>query len=340
MEEKRKSRKPLLITVILIAILITAGLIWYFAYKVPQEKAHAEALGKYTSAVSEYNNVVTAYNEEADTYNEYLSAIEEENAILIEAVDKAQEDLSCDLKPYDVATKERLSDEVGAALRELIDIPESKQIFTLSEVTESDSKLKTEDLNAKNEAIESQINEITSIKEAIVSDRSVLSVPDYSGILEDLDEAKMTFHDSVAVLKQVTNPSEKFVISRITELTNVGIAAPVTEDNDPNGQLNKPGGYTATVYFSSPLVVDEYGLFTGDPIEDATDGGGAVEVYENVDNAIKRDEYLASFDGTFLTSGSHVVVGTCVVRTSHKLTATQQKALEAEIVEVLTRLDK
>ena len=46
MEEKRKSRKPLLITVILIAILITAGLIWYFAYKVPQEKAHAEALGK------------------------------------------------------------------------------------------------------------------------------------------------------------------------------------------------------------------------------------------------------------------------------------------------------
>ena len=70
-----------------------------------------------------------------------------------------------------------------------------------------------------------------------------------------------------------------------------------------------------------------------------TDGGGAVEVYANVDDANKRNDYLAVFDGTILTSGSHDVVGTCVVRTSHLLTASQQKTLEGEIADSLTKLE-
>lgn len=38
-------------------------------------------------------------------------------------------------------------------------------------------------------------------------------------------------------------------------------------------------------------------------------------------------------------SGSHKVVGTCIIRTSDSLTATQQKELEAAIIEALTKLD-
>ena len=63
------------------------------------------------------------------------------------------------------------------------------------------------------------------------------------------------------------------------------------------------------------------------------------EVYTTADEAKKRDEYLASFDGGVLSSGSHKVRGTCIVRTSSTLTATQQKELEAAIVEALTKID-
>ena len=68
------------------------------------------------------------------------------------------------------------------------------------------------------------------------------------------------------------------------------------------------------------------------------DGGGAVEVYANVDDAQERDAYLGAFDGGLLSSGSHVVVGTCVVRTSDLLTASQQQTMQDAIIVSLTRL--
>ena len=70
-----------------------------------------------------------------------------------------------------------------------------------------------------------------------------------------------------------------------------------------------------------------------------TDGGGAVAVYANAGDANKRNDYLSVFDGTILSSGSHDVVGTCVVRTSHLLTASQQKTFEGEIADSLTKLE-
>ena len=76
-----------------------------------------------------------------------------------------------------------------------------------------------------------------------------------------------------------------------------------------------------------------------DIIEAGTDGGGSVEVYKTAEEAKKREEYLAGFDGTITASGSHEVVGTCIVRTSDSLTATQQKELEAAIIEALTKIE-
>ena len=75
------------------------------------------------------------------------------------------------------------------------------------------------------------------------------------------------------------------------------------------------------------------------PIVDAgCDGGGTVEVFATVEDAQERDEYLGAFDGSFLTVGSHAVFGTCVVRTSPYLTASQQQAMQQAIVDSLTRL--
>ena len=165
---------------------------------------------------------------------------------------------------------------------------------------------------------------------------------DYSSQIASLAEAQANLQNSIDQLKQVTNPTEQFVIERITGLPNITGVEAVTENNDPNGNLNKQGGYTATVYFSSDLVnQDEVWPsegYTGIPAL-GTDAGGAVEVYATVEDAEERDAYLGAFDGGMLSTGSHTVVGTCVVRTSDHLTASQQKDIEAAVIESLTRLE-
>lgn len=164
-----------------------------------------------------------------------------------------------------------------------------------------------------------------------------LKAIDYEADIQALKDAELAVTNSIEQMKLVINPSEAFVIERLQGIEGVGDISAVTEENDPNGQLGKAGGYTATVYFTSPLV-DQSDVIGTSVIEKGTDGGGAIEVYANADDANKRNDYLAAFDGGILSSGSHNVVGTVVVRTSDKLTASQQKQLEEAIIESLTRL--
>lgn len=121
------------------------------------------------------------------------------------------------------------------------------------------------------------------------------------------------------------------------KVENIVDISAVTEDNDPNGNLNKAGGYTAQIYFSSDLV-NQSEVYGTSLIEKGTDAGGSIEVYANVEDATTRNEYLASFDGGIFASGSHTVVGTVLVRTSDELTASQQQTLEANIIAALTEI--
>ena len=166
-----------------------------------------------------------------------------------------------------------------------------------------------------------------------------LAVVDYTDETKAVTDAIAAVQDSISKYKLVDQPTEGFVIERLGRISDVSDIAAVTEDNDPNGQLNKSGGYTATVYFTSPLV-DQSKLYKaeGSVIDKGTEGGGAVEVYRTPEEAQKRCDYLANFDGSVFSSGSHKVIGTCLVRTSDKLTASQQNTLEAEIVDALTQL--
>lgn len=135
-------------------------------------------------------------------------------------------------------------------------------------------------------------------------------------------------------------PTESYVISCLNKVPGILEIAAVTEDNDPNGNLNKQGGYTSQVYFSYSLV-DQTNVIGDDLIEKGTDAGGSIEVYTTVEYANKRNEYLSAFDGSALASGSHIVVGTIVIRTSDELTASEQKLLESNIIYALKgELDK
>ncbi len=73
-------------------------------------------------------------------------------------------------------------------------------------------------------------------------------------------------------------------------------------------------------------------------IDKGTEACGAIEVYETEEFANNRNDYLSTFDGGILSSDSHRVIGTIVVRTSDKLSASKQKEFEQKIVDALTRL--
>lgn len=199
-------------------------------------------------------------------------------------------------------------------------------------------------------------NTITNLQSALNSANEVkVSVPempkDYSAALEEatkltetanyptqmtnVEQAKLALEKSNKQMVQVTNPTGEFIILRLGEISGISGIQAVTEDNDPNGHLNKQSGYTSATYFLNSLV--KQSVSGADAVAKGTKAGGCIEVYENAESAVKREAYLASFDGTgFLDTGSHVVCGTVVVRTSRFLTASQQKELTAQIIEKLT----
>ena len=131
----------------------------------------------------------------------------------------------------------------------------------------------------------------------------------------------------------------------------------VTENNDPNGKLNKKGGYTGAVYFrlkqvdqkvesdatkefGEDFVNSEYWSNIYDDYnnscEAGTSGGGQIEIYSNVSDAQKRNEYLSKLDG-FLSGGYHIVNKNLVIRISDELTANQQKEVANKINELLNK---
>ena len=158
---------------------------------------------------------------------------------------------------------------------------------------------------------------------------------DYSDAMSKLTEKHENFVIDSRRYQLVNNPTEAYVIKCLKNVPGIVNISAVTEDNDPNGNLNKLGGYTATVFFAVDYIDLEEGKTL---IEQGTDAGGSIEVYACGEDAIKRRDYLATFDGGLFASGTHTVVGTVLVRTSDEQTASQQKTLESKVITALTYL--
>lgn len=254
-----------------------------------------------------YLFVVAPHNRAVKAFEVAASQVREKNNALQAEIDAAQQALDKGDKPLDVATQDALTVAVadaGLALRAIPEMPSS-----------------TSDIEAATEALNEPL--------------------DYSATSKTLADASQAFDKSVRQLGQVTASSQDFVVSRLGKGPGVSDIEPVTEANGPNRRLNKAGGYTAAVYFHFGGVDGIEEVNSALPsIEIGTDGGGCIEVYRTVEDANKRNDYLASFDGQgVFDTGSHKVLGTVIVRTSHFLTASQQSALTDEIEAILTELD-
>ena len=237
-------------------------------------------------------------------FNATVKEVEAKNTELTSAMNDAQKILDKKEAVYDNTTKEAfitaLSD-AKAAQRKIPDLPK-----------------KTADINAETKKLSEPL--------------------DYSSVINAISEKQTAYQNGVLQMKQITNPNEDFVIQRLKGIPNISGYQAVTEDHDPNGNLNKQGGYTSTVYFSTPLI-DQSSVYGNDIVDKGTECGGAIEVYASEEDAEKRDSYLASFDGAgMLNSGSHKVLGTIVIRTSTKLTATQQNEFTNNITNKLLEL--
>lgn len=194
---------------------------------------------------------------------------------------------------------------------------------------------------AKAQAVKVEAPNIADNAEAINEQVDELRAVDYSKQMEGIAKAKNDLENSIKQREQVTNPSEAFILERLANVDHVKTPVAATEDNDPNGLLHKQGGYNVSVFFDTDLfdssgVPEAYGVGV---VGKGVEGGGEIEVYENEHDAIARDEYISSFDGTFLAPGSHYVIGTVVIRTSKNLTASQQDELTRAIANELTRLE-
>lgn len=237
-------------------------------------------------------------------FNAAVKEVEAKNTELTSAMNDAQKILDKKEAVYDNTTKEAfitaLSD-AKVAQRKIPDLPK-----------------KTADINAETKKLSEPL--------------------DYSSVINAISEKQTAYQNSVLQMKQITNPNEDFVIQRLKGIPNISGYQAVTEDHDPNGNLNKQGGYTSTVYFSTPLI-DQSSVYGNDIVDKGTECGGAIEVYASEEDAEKRDSYLASFDGAgMLNSGSHKVLSTIVIRTSTKLTATQQNEFTNNITNKLLEL--
>lgn len=249
------------------------------------------------------------HKEAVEAYNVVVSDIQEKNDQLDGEIKKLQELVDNEDKPLDETT-------IDTAKEALKNAGASKIV----------------------------IGEMPKATKDILSRTKELSTPvDYSDELTSLSTAYTNLENSKKQYKQVVNPSEEFVMQRILTVDDVADARAVTEDQDPNENLHKAGGYTSTIYFESKTVnqSDVYvsGEYADVLIDKGTDAGGAIEVYENVEDAEKRRDYLATYDGTIFANGTHTVIGTVLVRASNELTATQQKELEQKVIDALTRLE-
>ena len=165
--------------------------------------------------------------------------IQKENRSLEETINASKKLLSSKDKPLDENLTVKLKNEVSTVEKKKQVIPKIK---------------KTSDINKQVKSLKKPINYSTEIK--------------------NLKDKNQKYSTSVKQLKQITNPSNTFVESRLKEIDTISDVQSAIEDNDPNQGLNKQGSCTAAVYFADNEVTNP--VAGADLVAKGTDAGGCV----------------------------------------------------------------
>lgn len=301
---------------------------------IPNETTTPSTEESTESVVERYNNQLALYNEAITAYNNSIQLVADANIVLDQEILTAETALASESIPFDPQTALDLKQAIQAAREVKITVPEALPVRDAAVIPEDAPPEEIGEFRA------SVAEELDALKSIEVPDP--LAVPDYTSVIATLLEARNTYQRSVEIQKQVTAPDDNFVLERLKEIDTVVSLAAVTQSHDPNGLLGKEGGYIGCIYFSDSRV-DKTKLNLKpsqyDVISMGTIGGGSIEIYATIEEAEARNSYLATYDGTALDPGSHVVVGTMVVRTSSMLTDEQQIELTNQIIAIMTELE-
>lgn len=290
--------------------------------------------GRAEKAVKKYNDMVSIYNIEAIAYNDAVELVEQANAKLDSVIDSAQILLDSNAIPYDNQCKIELEQAIQTALQAKVDAPAKFPVY--------------EEMTIPQDATDEQLRELAETASSLIKQMEAtvpgsLLQPDYAGPKSLVQDAMTAFERSVLVQLQITAPKDEFILERLKQIDTVLAVGAVTKSNDPNGLLGIQGGYIGCIYFSDSRVdkeklnlkPSEYDVISMGAI-----GGGAIEIYGSIDDAQMRNTYLSSYDNTELDPGSHVVVGTLVIRTSSMLSKEQQAELTDSIIKAIISLAK
>lgn len=285
--------------------------------------ACTESNPAHSSLVDEYNGLISRFNKLVTEHNDSIQLIIDANTALDKEISSAQALVNSGKTPFDMNTHKNLELAIQDALECKVVVPDSMSI--------------KEEVSDSSGITEKDVEELQAVTEALTP----ISVPDYTSVFNVLSDAQDAFENSVLALEQITAPSDAFVIDCIKQIDSIISIDAVTKSNDPNGLLGTKGGYIGCVYFSDSRVDKTLlNLQPGeyDTISMGAIGGGAIEVYRSIEDAEGRNAYLSSYDGTTLDPGSHIVVGTVVIRTSSMLTKMQQNELTNQIISLMTEV--
>ena len=288
------------------------------------QKVRNETMDQFSVALAEYESSYTAYKDSIDAYNEKLDKYIDAGKDLEEAIASANELIDTGI-PYDESLREGLKKTVSEASVLLGSTPEKKHadvetLFTVDDGMETEAINKViADVGDANGAIKQKTAEIAT-------EANSIGIPDYSDEIQAITDGMEALSESIKKNEELTNPDEEWVMDRLGTVPEITEIIALTEDTDSNNLLHKRNGYTAAISFATSYF--DPSDYTG------VDRGGTIEVFADRELADNRLQYLSTFDSiTMFDVGTHIVLGTMVIRLSDVLKASEQNELEAKIVD-------
>lgn len=128
-------------------------------------------------------------------------------------------------------------------------------------------------------------------------------------------------------------------VSSATDATAAAAEESAASATDATAEAAQESASSATGTTAAEIAAEKPDEGPIDVVMIGTAGGGAVEVFASKEDAEKRMEYLAFFDGSVMENGSYEREGTCVIRASKYLSEDEQKELTREIREALLAVE-
>lgn len=146
-----------------------------------------------------------------------------------------------------------------------------------------------------------------------------------------LSMEQLEIEDSVIDNNHVINPTEEYVVQCLKLVDEIN---EISDNSIEDSSISQDGCF-AVFYFSSSLI-DQDKVYGDTLVKKGTESGGSIELYDTEENANKRNDYLQSFDGSWLLDpGYHTVLGTIVVRTSKLFSEQEHNVVENKIITAL-----